>query len=247
MDMDQAKKNEKMGEYIGYSIIIVIILIGIGVIATYAFLNIDTTKSSTTGAASVNADCLAVNVSEDILKLSINYPITDTYAKSNVTPIKVTITNACTTGVALNYTLALTSLTSKTIDSQNNYTGHIQDNKLRLYVYKTVNSSISYSTTVKNNSYLSDVDVLSAKYLNSELATKFGSSYNIKTHRKLDSDTISPGASKTYNVQLWVDYYEGDKTMYTDSSATHDTSYDNSTQGLKYSGVLSVSVNDKIS
>lgn len=244
MDMDQTKKNEKMGEYIGYSIIIVIILIGIGVIATYAFLNVDTTKSSTTGAASVNADCLAVNVSEDILKLSINYPITDTYAKSNVTPIKVTITNACSTGVALNYTLALTSLTSKIIDSQNNYTGHIQDNKLRLNVTKTVNSS---TTTVKNNSYLSDVDVLSAKYLNSELVTKFGSSYNIKTHRKLDSDTISPGATKTYNVQLWVDYYEGDHVMYSGSSATHDTSYDNSTQGLKYSGVLSVSVNDKIS
>lgn len=244
MDMDQTKKNEKMGEYIGYSIIIVIILIGIGVIATYAFLNIDTTKSSTTGAASVNADCLAVNVSEDILKLSINYPITDTYAKSNVTPIKVTITNACSTGVALNYTLALTSLTSKTIDSQNNYTGHIQDNKLRLNVTKTVNSS---TMTVKNNSYLSDVDVLSAKYLNSELIKKFGSSYNIKTHRKLDSDTISPGATKTYNVQLWVDYYEGDHAMYSGSSATHDTSYDNSTQGLKYSGVLSVSVNDKIS
>ena len=40
---------------------------------------------------------------------------------------------------------------------------------------------------------------------------------------------------------MWVDYYEGDSAMYTNSNAVHNESYDGTTEGKKFAAAVSLS------
>jgi len=232
----QEKENKR--NYILYAIIFVLVVSILTFAATFAYLNVTTSKSSTLAQATASAECLNISYSgSNNIKLDYQYPITDTYALANITPVTVTVTNNCTNNsAAIPYTLAITSLSKSS--------GHISDNKIRMHVKRKVGSASE--TVLKSNNYLSNSTELTSGNTYTHIINNLNSkndvsSYTTKTTYTIDSSTIANSAVTTYKVYLWVDYYEGDSAAY--SGSAHNSTYDGTTEGLDFAAALSLVVN----
>lgn len=235
------QENINKGNYLVYAIMFVVILILTGILISYAFFKADTISNSTTTNVTASADCIDITYSETntIVGLDYNYPITDSYALQNITPVTVTLTNNCNNNVSsIPYKLIVTSLSDST--------GYIPDSKIRINVKRSLNGGSD--TELISSKYLSNVSTLTSGNAYDNLMTDLNnrsnvSSYTNKTSYVLDSSTINAtkNSVNTYKVYLWVDYYEGDSQAY--NGATHDSSYDNSTQGLNFKSAISLVVN----
>ena len=120
-------EKEKKESYLIYAILFVTILVLVGITVTYAFFQVETSYSaSSVGSVNAAMECINISYSEtNTIDLDYNYPISDSYALTNVTPVTVQVKNNCTNNTtAVNYTLALTSLS--------NSTGYIADSKIRI-------------------------------------------------------------------------------------------------------------------
>lgn len=229
------KKDNKIKKesYLVYSILFATILVLAGITITYAFLQVEPTYSSTTGNVTALMECLDISYSETTFDLDYNYPISDDFALSNnnITPVTVQVKNNCTSNnTAIDYTLALTSLS--------NSSGYISDNKIRINAKRKLGSESE--TTVVNTDYLSNLTELNSgnayTYLTQDLDNRPSvSPYANRTSYIIDSNSIANGATNTYKVYLWVDYYEGD--------TTHTGLNDNSTEGQNFAAAISLVVN----
>jgi len=218
--------------------LILLILIAVVIAATYAYFQVSTSKSSPLATASTGTECINVSYSEaNTIKLDYNYPVSDKYALSNITPITVTVTNNCTANTAaLPYALAITSLS--------NDTNYIADKRIRMHVKRKIGSAAE--TTIFTNNYLSNARKLMSpntySYLMNDLNTKTTTkSYANKTPYIIGSNTIANNTTHTYKIYLWVDYYEGDEEVY--NGATHNESYNNITEGQEFAASINLVVN----
>lgn len=232
MEQELQEKTYKKDKYIFFAIALVVAVIIIGISGTYAFFSVSTTHTSTLANISSKLDCINISYSEaNTINLDYNYPISDTYALANVTPVTVTVKNNCSANAAnVNYTLALTTL--------NNGSNYIQDNKIRTNIKRKLGAASE--TTLKSTNYISSLTRLTSgnayTYLTEDLNTRAGvKDYTNKVSYVIDSNSIANGATNTYKVYLWVDYYEGD--------TTHAGLNDNSTQGQNFAAAISLIVN----
>ena len=228
MEENKTKKES----YFVYAILFVVILVLVGITVTYAFFQVETNYSNTLGSVNATMECINISYSEsNTINLDYNYPITDSYALSNVTPVTVQVKNNCTNNTAaVNYTLALTSLS--------NSTGYIADSKIRINAKRKLGSASE--TTLVSTKYLNSLTKLTSgnayTYLTQDLSSRASvKSYANKTSYTIDSGTIANGVTNTYKVYLWVDYYEGD--------TTHTGLNDNSTEGQNFAAAISLVVN----
>lgn len=235
------EEKESVRNYLLYAITFVAILIIATFAATYAYYKVSVSASNTLVNVSASLECVDLSLSDSgtSIGLSYNYPITDELAlqSGSVTPVTVTVTNNCST--PMNYTLALSTLALT--DSSSNY---IEDSKIRYRVLKN-------NVVFKSADYLSSLSAVSSDNqaykdltgTNGELAVKYPK-YTVKKIYAIENvQTIEANKSNTYNIYLWVDYYEGDFAMYSTSDATHNTDYDGTTQDKKFSAAISLSLN----
>lgn len=227
--MEQKEKNVK---FLFYIIVGVVLLIGITLVATYAFFTVTTTKTSTLGNINSATECINVSYSETgKISLDYNYPISDSFALSKITPVTVTVTNNCTNNAsAIPYTLAITSLKKSS--------GYISDSAIRLNVSRKVGSNAE--STLKSTNYLNSLTSLTSgnayTYLMNDLNSRNGmSSYTTKDSYLIDSSTVANNSINTYKIYLWIDYYEGDTTK--------TGLNNNTTQGLDFASAISLVVN----
>ena len=226
-------EKEKKESYLIYAILFVTILVLVGITVTYAFFQVETSYSaSSVGSVNAAMECINISYSEtNTIDLDYNYPISDSYALTNVTPVTVQVKNNCTNNTtAVNYTLALTSLS--------NSTGYIADSKIRINAKRKLGSASE--TTLVSTKYLSGLTKLTSgnayTYLTQDLDSRSSvSSYANRTSYTIDSGSIANGVTNTYKVYLWVDYYEGD--------TTHTGLNDNTTEGQKFAAAISLVVN----
>ena len=250
--MKNKKRSKKLNKY--YILVLVLILI-VGIIsATYAFFQVDTSNDTASTTITANSECFNITFEEisdeELIKLDINYPITDKYAlgqtdnQDNVKPVVVKVSNKCTKiQDNLNYKLAITTLAKNPINEQDK--GYIPDNKVRYNVDKAMNEETK--STLNGPAYLNsltlveDENILSL--LNEEITEN---AINIKEYDTvntyiIDSDSLASNNTSTYYIRLWIDYYEGDSAAYKDP-ANHKkgNEYDNSTQGQNFESVISL-------
>ena len=243
---------KKLNKY--YILVLVLILI-VGIIsATYAFFQVDTSNDTASTTITANSECFNITFEEisdeELIKLDINYPITDKYAlgqtdnQDNVKPVVVKVSNKCTQiQDNLNYKLVITTLAKNPINEQDK--GYIPDNKVRYNVDKAMNEETK--STLNGPAYLNsltlveDENILSL--LNEEITKN---AINIKEYDTvntyiIDSDSLASNNTSTYYIRLWIDYYEGDSEAYTNpENHVKDNEYDNSTQGQNFESVISL-------
>lgn len=226
------KEKESNINYLFYAITVVAILIGLTFAITYAYFRVTTSKSSTLGNISASMECIDIAYSETgTISLDYNYPVTDTFALANITPVTVTVTNHCTNNTeAVPYTLAITSLS--------NDTGYISDSAIKMNVSRKVGTGTE--GTFKSTTYLSSYTTLTSgntyDYLINDLNSRSSvANYANKTTYIIDDSTITNNSVNTYKIYLWVDYYEGDTTQ--------TGLNNNTTEGLDFSSAISLIVN----
>ena len=226
------EKKESNFKYLFYAIVLVVILIGITIAITYAYFNVSTSKSSTLSNINATMECIDIDYSEvGTISLDYNYPITDTFALANITPVTVTVTNNCTsTSSSIPYTLAITSLKGSV--------GYLSDGTIRFNVSRKVGSGAE--STFKSTNYLNSLSKLTSgntyTYLMNDLNSRNGiSAYSSKTTYIIDDTTIANNTINVYKIYLWVDYYEGDTTQ--------TGLNNNTTQGLDFASAISLVVN----
>ncbi len=177
-----------------YALVFVLVLIVFGVTGTYAYYNVTISGTSGTTSISANTPCFNVALSQtSALSLGqYNYPITDTFAKTNgkLTPTKVTIRNSCTSGGNIAYSLYLTS------------TGTIPTNKLKVRVLKA-NTELSGWNSVMLNTKGTVTNVPAA--LKTAVKNKNNGLENGE-YRLIETSNIAQNTTVEYSVYLWIDY-----------------------------------------
>ena len=229
------EKNSKIN-YLIYAVFFVIILSILAITGAYAYYKVNVDYDETLSGIESSLECIDLSLdSQSLLSLSYNYPITDELAmrEGSITPVSVTVTNNCST--AKKYTLSLATMTKSG-------TTYIDDAKIRYKVVKNDSDfkGIDYLSTISkltedNRAYGSLVGT------DKELATKYPD-YTLRNLYAVDEIvTINPNTSNTYEVYLWVDYYEGDAGAY--KGEEHDSSFDNTTKGQSFAAAISLSLN----
>ncbi len=234
---------------------VILIILGILILllliltSTWAFYQIDNTDSSTKTTGTINLDCIKIEyVEEGSLSPDYAYPIKDDYAKEHIKPVKVRITNTCEANLEeINYSLVLTTLKK---DDNNITSDKIRLNSKRALNLTLGNEPESYDEFLKPT-YLDELSELSNEYSKEALSNdilnrekdgvKVFEGYSIIDTKVIDENFIKNNSESVYEIQLWIDYYEGDKEVYNGSS--HDGSYDNSTQNKTFVSALSVVAN----
>jgi len=235
---NKVSKNKK--SLIIYTVISVIVLLSVVIAITYAYYNFDPEKPSTLVNVSSSLECIDLVLSDNntSIGLSNNYPVTDEYVKeNNLTPLTVTVTNNCST--PKQYTLALSTI-AKTSDIDN----YIYDSKIRYRVDKNNENYKGYDY-LSNLTRISDTSKLYTNLagVGGEISTKYPD-YTLKDIYSIDDlITIDSNTSNIYDIYLWVDYYEGDYKMYTNSDIEHNEVYDGSTENKKFAAAISLTLN----
>lgn len=235
------EEKESKANYLLYLIVLVIILIVATFAITFAYYKVNVSSVTTLVNINSTLECIDLDLSNNgtNISLSHNYPITDKLAETSgsITPVTVTVTNNCSD--SKKYTLALSTMASSSATSD-----YIEDNKIR---YKVLKNNSTFKSIAYLNS-LSKVSTSNQAYKDltgdsGELSKKY-SNYTVKNIYAIeDTQSIAANASNTYQIYLWVDYYEGDSQMYTSSTAIHDESYDGTTEGKKFAAAISLSLN----
>ena len=217
-------------------IIGLLILLLLSIQVAHAYYTVRTTSSETLGTIKSNIDCIDISYSETgDISLNAKYPVTDEYALANFTPVTVTVTNNCTSGIDnVPYVLALTTLS--------NGTGYIPDNKVKTSVKRTINSGPK--GTLINADYVSNLSPIptgnTLTYLTNDLTSRNNvnySSYTSKNNYYIDINSIGYGKTNTYEIYLWIDYYEGDTTQENINA--------NSTQNSNFKAAVSLVLNSE--
>ena len=229
------KQEQKKTSYKKYVWFFVAILFVITITLSYAYLSVNSTNTSTTSSLGSSLACMNISYSEsDILDLEYNYPIKDSYATENINPVNITITNNCPSGESvINYTLAISSLFKDD--------GYINDDQIRMKVTRTKPNE--EKQIIRKPMYFSMLDEMPSGdalvYLKEDIKKRdnMGEYENINSYI-IDSSTIGVGESISYEVYLWVDYYEGD--------VTHTGKLDNSTEGKYFNAAISIITNDDL-
>ena len=236
--MHENKEHDNKFNFLIISIVFVAVICILTFTVTYAYFKVSTTKSETLATATASAECLSVSYNgSNNISLEYQYPVTDSYALSHITPVTITVTNNCTNNsAALPYTLAITSLA--------NSSGYISDNKIRMHVKRKVGSGTE--SVLKPNNYLNSLTKLTSGNVYNHITSDFAkrndvNSYSTKNIYSIDSSTLANSATNTYKVYLWVDYYEGDAGVY--SGSAHNSTYDGTTEGLDFAAAISLVVN----
>lgn len=219
------KKSEK--KYIIYVIIFVVFMISISFAISYAFVNVTSPNNFETEKIDSSVECLDITYSETgTLSLTEQYPVMDSVGESS-NPVNVTITNTCTTGANINYTLVLTSLYKPTAGT--NEDNYIADSKIKVQVKKGTNEVVSSKMLNSITSTITTGNIFN--YLNNDFRTRNNvKDYTIRTHYIIATGSLvsSGNASDTYSVRLWIDYNEGGSNS--------------STQGLPFAAAISAVV-----
>ncbi len=203
--MEENKPNKGIKSYIYYVAIIVVVLIITIVTFSYAYFDaVDKNNNNATVNIGGKTACIDVEVSGNTINnLTYNYPITDDFALQNnhVTPIEVTVTNTCTEGDAIDYSIILTALSTGT--------NYIPDSKIKVKVDKVIGST-------------SPENVISTKMLNTmtslpngttktlleqkinDLENKKYSSYT-KSSYVIEAGKVENGKPVKYKTYLWID------------------------------------------
>ncbi len=237
-------KNNHQKKVFIVTLLFALILISLSVFVSFAYMAVSTTGFATNPTVKNTTACLDVNYSESgTINLNYQYPISDAYALANVVPVTITVTNTCTSGDAINYVLAFTSLSKNHVNASDPY--YIPDNKMRIQVKRSLNGASQ--TVLESADYLSTLLTVSGtntiNYINNALSQRSDTSgFTNKTHYLVDSNTIGYGMTNTYYLYLWIDYYEGDSAVYS-SGAVHNSSYDNTTEGYDFKGAVNLVVN----
>ena len=246
---EEIKKDRKKLSIYYVLVLLTILLVGI-ISATYAYFQIKSNKDTATSTITGTTDCFNITFEDksdsNTINLDKNYPITDEYALGqtnsvyNLKPVVIKVTNHCTqVQDKLNYKLVITTLAKDT--------GYITNDKIRYDVKKALNKEGEEGTNLKGPDYLNTLssfnDASTMSILEKDMTNKDINlnDYTVKTTYIVDSDSLASNTFNTYYIRLWIDYYEGDKDAYTDSSKhTEGNIYDNSTQDKKFTSVISL-------
>ena len=219
--------------YITYVIIgVMLLLVSVSTIS-FSYFRTSTTNSQTLSNIVVTTECLNITYSEGLttIDLDYQYPISDTYAVSNVDPLIITVTNHCTNNsTPVNYDLTLATLS----DSEN----FISDDKMKVLVKRTMDGGSE--EVFKPTQYLNSLDKLISgstyTYLVNDLADREDlEDYDVNNIYHIDINSIGNEETNTYKVYLWIDYYEGDLSK--------TGLNDNTTQNKAFNGTLSIVLN----
>ena len=234
---ENVTKKRGHDKMIFYTLLVTILIVG-GIAATYAYFKVGTTTSSSPTTVTATTDCMDIEYSEEnVINLTYQYPIQDDYAVANVVPVTVKVVNRCDANLGdINYSLAFTSLAK-----DNNF---ISDNKIKMQVVKKVGNE--EENVLKSTNYLNTLESLTTgnvyTALEEDLSKRAGiSTYPTRTSYTIDNDSVPNSGTNIYKVYLWVDYYEGNPNPGVDLEA--DKTYNNSTQGKKFAGAISLVVN----
>ena len=262
MEQDFESKSD-IRSYLFYVIIFVAILIVGAITGTYAYFKVAVDDSMSSPVNIIGrTDCINVTFDDGgtqrkFLTLDVDYPVSDEWAlgtngdgekKPNITPVKITVKNNCTNSQAdLNYTLAITTLGNS---------NSISDDKIRTHIKKSVGES-STTTVLKNTDYLNKLTKIEENSSNYKLITEDlqkkeeieYTNYPTVTSYQIDIGKVKSNSSNTYEIYLWIDYYEGDSAAYQNNGATHNSSdnqYDNSTKNKNFNSIITLLVNTDI-
>lgn len=213
--MEENKPNKGIKSYIYYIVILVVVLIITIVTFSYAYFDaVDKENDSATVNIGGKTACISVTLSgEPVTSLTYNYPISDTFALENghVTPIDVTITNTCTDGDSIDYSVILTALS--------NGDSYISADKIKVKVSKSTNSN--GETEVVSTQLLNSLNKLNEETTTYTLLKKKLDELESKKYAEyqkgsyiVDTGKISHGDTIVYKTYLWIDY-KADTTIET--------------------------------
>ncbi len=265
MEQDFESKSD-IRSYLFYVIIFVAILIVGAITGTYAYFKVAVDDSMSSPVNIIGrTDCINVTFEDGepkrkFLTLDVDYPVSDAWAlgtgseqKPNITPVKITVKNNCTNEQAdLNYTLAITTLGNS---------NSITDDKIRTHIKKSVGES-STATVLKQTDYLNTLTKIednssNHKLITDDLKAKTDlqyTNYSTVTSYQIDIGKVKSNSSNTYEIYLWIDYYEGNSAAYKNNVASNESpsdagdedQYNNSTENKKFNSILTLLVNTDI-
>lgn len=248
-DENMEEKSKINKTYVAFGVIFVLSLVLLGIASSYAYYKLSIATDSTKTNANVKTDCIDISFTDDTVKnedgsykLDYNYPITDSFALSNVSPITIKVKNNCSANVSdVYYSLVLTTLRSEASSAKN---GYMNDDVVRFNIKKQIGEDV---TEVKETNYLNTLSKINPDGTNYQLLINEFIKNNIDisniTPYIVESGQIANNEEITYKIYLWVDYYEGDSAMYGPSPAVHDTSKDGSTKNKELKTLVSLLVN----
>ncbi len=222
------QKNNMLG-YFGYALVFTMILIVFGITSTYAYFTLQiSSESSSTTAITAKTECFDVTLiagdgevssgnSSTLTLGNYNYPITDAFATTDgkLTPMTIKVTNNCvasdTNKTAIPYKLFLSTFTKTAGGAQ--VKDIIPDSKMKIRVMKQdaeliktglISNLSTFDAVASGNTNLGNVLNTAISNQGTTVGLTLSKNYIID-----DKETIAPGATKTYKIYVWVDYYEG--------------------------------------
>lgn len=168
-------------------VLTVMILLVITVGTSYSYYSVSSEQTDPNTVATTCFEFELDDTSSTSVNLSAAYPMSDATAVSTLTPYEFVIRNTCTNGGDIKYDLTLNTLTTKAPT--------LTDTKIKYRLDVTAPSAIAGTNKMLNTIYSTDYD------LPSEIKT----SKSLDKVYKLESGTLAPGESKTYNFRLWLD------------------------------------------
>lgn len=179
----------RKGYKITLGILTIMILVTITIGTSYSYYSVSDVQTDYNTLATT---CFDITYSDrDVIKMNSDgnyaYPMDEADALTK-TPYSLTITNTCTdtnSSAPIKYDLSINTLTSPT-------------SNLTPYIRYKLGSEASAVLTTK---------------LDSSMASSLKSQYSIANSYKLTSGTLAPGASVTYNLNLWIDANAGNDIM----------------------------------
>lgn len=222
---EEVKRNGNKS-YIFYVVVLITVLMILGITVSYAFINVmDSTHTSTTTTVGGKTECININLSETaVTSLQYNYPISDTFAASNITPVKIVLNNTCSGQNPINYSLIMTNLT-------NSSATYIPASKIKIRVTKSGATADLIGAKLLNGLTTLKSTTTTYTYLMDKLnATGSVTAGYTKTPYVIESSTLASGASVTYSAYLWIDHGEGGTN--------------NSTSNQTFKSIFSIVVNN---
>ncbi len=174
----------RSGYKITLGILTIMILVTMTIGTSYSYYMI---SGAQTNPNEITSACFEISFSEgsDAINLTATYPMSDDNA-STLSPYTFTITNTCTgsNATTINYDVTLSTITTTP--------STLQTSLLKYRLDQTNPTSITGTPSL-----LSNANPYS-------FSTNIQSAYDLDTSYSLASGTLSPGASVTYNLRLWI-------------------------------------------
>lgn len=179
---------------LGILAVLILITLTIGTSYSYYSVSYEQTEANELATTCFDfsfQDSNAINLNADG---SFAYPMSEESALSKFSPYQFTVTNTCDTGVALKYDVTINTLTSPV---------------------STLTDSLRYKLDITAPTAVSGTSaLLTSKYDSAyELGANIKTTYGVDTSYRLDSGTLAPGETKSYQLYLWIDESAGNDIM----------------------------------